>query len=107
MDEPKDVRIDAVTALAFQNAPDDVVHVAEAEHADKVLGDEGNSHWCPLCHQFFGTVAFKAHAQACINARAAPWERQRDREPVYHGNHEGRRFNTRRVFALGKRRGQK
>jgi hypothetical protein len=77
------VRIEGVTARAFQRAPAEFTSVHSAEDADRALGDDGNEHNCPLCHQFFGTRAFKAHAPDCIKARAPAWERQRDKAPPY------------------------
>lgn len=77
----KMVRIEGALAKAFQKAPAEFTSVNSAESADRALNDPGNSHHCPLCNQFFGTFAFKTHAQDCINTRAPGWERQVDKEP--------------------------
>lgn len=77
------VRIEGAVARAFQRAPAEFTTVQSAEDADRALGDAGNEHHCPLCNQFFGTVAFRAHAPGCITANAPKWERQRDEEPPY------------------------
>lgn len=78
--------IQGVPAVAVirQRLPEgEFMTVQSAEEADRALGDPGNSHHCPLCNQFFGSVAFRAHAPGCIRANAPRWERQRDEEPPY------------------------
>lgn len=70
--------------LVFNHLPEgEITTVQDAEAADRALADEGNTHHCPLCNQFYGTIAFKAHAPSCIQANAPRWERQRDEEPPY------------------------
>lgn len=44
--------------------------VKDAADMDRELGNPGDSHHCPLCEEFFGWEAFKAHAPRCIEARA-------------------------------------
>ena len=44
--------------------------VRDAVEADKELHTPGDSHHCPLCNEYFGWEAFKAHAPQCIDARA-------------------------------------
>lgn len=44
--------------------------VKNAEEADKEIGNPGDQHHCPLCNEYFGWEAFKAHAPQCIEARA-------------------------------------
>jgi len=48
--------------------------VREADDVDREIGNPGDQHHCPLCLEYFGWEAFKAHAQQCIDARA-PRER--------------------------------
>jgi len=43
--------------------------VKDALDADKEIGNPGDQHNCPLCGEFFGWEAFKAHANPCIEAR--------------------------------------
>ncbi len=72
----RSVRIPGVTARAFQilrnpmPRPDEVRTVKEATELDKASFQDGDEHHCPLCNEFFGSRAFKAHAQQCIDARA-------------------------------------
>jgi len=77
----KMVVVEGAVARAFQRAPAEFTSVKSAEDADKALNDPQNAHHCPLCNQFFGTIAFKTHAPECIKVRAPAWERQRDDEP--------------------------
>lgn len=79
----RSVVIQGRTARAFERAPKEFTSVRTAEEADRALGDDGNEHFCPLCNEFFGNAAFKAHAADCIKLRAPAWERQRDKEPPY------------------------
>lgn len=44
--------------------------VREASDIDRELGNPGDQHHCPLCEEYFGWEAFKAHAPQCIAARA-------------------------------------
>lgn len=44
--------------------------VKDADDIDREIGNPGDSHHCPLCNEFFGWEAFKAHAPACIEIRA-------------------------------------
>lgn len=46
------------------------IPVSTAEDIAMALGDDGNEHLCPLCNEYFASLPFAAHAQACINARA-------------------------------------
>jgi len=57
-------------ALQQKVRPSETVSVRSAEDADRALGDDGNEHHCPLCNEFYGTEAFKAHAPECIRVRA-------------------------------------
>lgn len=82
----RSVLIEGVMAKVWARAPkldDELMTVTDAESADKALGDPGNTQHCPLCNQYYGTVAFKAHAQSCINANASRWERSLEDEPSY------------------------
>lgn len=40
--------------------------VREAADVDKEMGNPADEHHCPLCNDFFGWEAFKAHAPQCI-----------------------------------------
>lgn len=86
MDESKypvrTVRIEGRVAKAFEQAPKEFRTVTEASEADAALGDPNNSHFCPLCNEFFGTRAFVRHAASCIKANGPAWERQRTVEPT-------------------------
>lgn len=44
--------------------------VRDASDVDREVGNPADQHCCPLCEEYFGWEAFKAHAQQCINARA-------------------------------------
>ena len=44
--------------------------VKAADDVDREIGNPGDQHHCPLCNEFFGWEAMKAHAQQCIDARA-------------------------------------
>lgn len=44
--------------------------VKDAEDADREVGNPAEAHNCPLCNEYFGWEAFKAHAPQCIMARA-------------------------------------
>lgn len=48
----------------------ETMSVKTIEDAALALGDLGNEHHCPLCNDFFPTLAFVAHASRCIQARA-------------------------------------
>lgn len=51
-------------------APTELMSVKDAVDIDKALGDPMNAHCCPLCNDYFSSMAFRAHAQQCIDARA-------------------------------------
>jgi len=72
------VRIERPIAAPRNVGPIDVTPkfrvVKDAVDVDKELGNPGDQHHCPLCNEYFGWEAFKAHAPQCINARA-PRER--------------------------------
>lgn len=60
-------------ALGFIQRPPDqqfIMPVRDAIEIDKALSDPGNTQHCPLCDDFFGTEAFIAHAQQCIDIHA-------------------------------------
>lgn len=89
----RSVNIQGVPAVAWARAPHgEIMTVGDAVAADKALGDADNLNICPLCHEGFGPRAFKAHAQACINARVPAWERMRARMPRYFNQ---KRFSSR------------
>ena len=86
MNEPRSVHIVGATAFARVVAdappvaaprhlgPIDITpqfrFVKDAADIDRELGNPGDSHCCPLCEEYFGWEAFKAHAPQCIEARA-------------------------------------
>ena len=59
-----------ITAIQTPQEQQVIMPVRDAIEIDKALGDPGNSHRCPLCYDFFGTEAFVAHAQQCIDIHA-------------------------------------
>lgn len=86
----RSVAVQGVPAVAVVSAHalrpgDEIRAVKDAGDADRERQSPADSNHCPLCNQVFGPVAFAAHAQDCINARAGRWEKQRDRQPIYNG----------------------
>ena len=57
-------------ALAGGKITSEFRSVREAEDVDRELGNPGDQHHCPLCEEYFGWEAFKAHAAQCIDVRA-------------------------------------
>ena len=54
---------------ALNTGQEHAVPVKDAMAAAKALADPENEHCCPLCNEFFPTLAFVAHARQCIEAR--------------------------------------
>lgn len=73
--ESQSVRIAAPVARALvhiralNTGQEHAVPVKDAMAAAKALADPENEHCCPLCNEFFPTLAFVAHARQCIEAR--------------------------------------
>lgn len=74
MTEIRSVVIRGVPASGKAPSPIDTTTefrtVKEAMDADRERGNPADHHHCPLCNDYFGWEAFKAHAQQCIDARA-------------------------------------
>lgn len=98
----------ALVKPIFVGAEHEYRSVKEAADVDRELANPADMNHCPLCNDYFGAEAFKAHAQSCINANVPRWERQRDREPIYAGpskNGGAKRFRP-RLFGASPRKGR-
>lgn len=97
----KDVWVEgqAAQAIAIARAPkagNTWATVQTDEQAAWALehAEEGDEHNCPLCHEYFNTADFKAHAPQCILVRAGKWERQRDRDPAFMAGNDLKVFRS-------------